>query len=223
MQHRLLAIALTATLGGCVSLAPKYTQPQPPVPAEWPEGAAYEASGPGAAAVSQIGWREFYADDRLRTVVELSLANNRDLRISTVNIERARALYRIRRADQFPTIEAVASGTVQRIPGSLSPTDDGSTYREYRVEVGFASYELDVFGRVRNLKDLALQEYLAFVETQRSGHISLVAEVAAVWVTLATDQPAVSPGYPRMSDPTKPPSGRVGARSRGPHQRGDGA
>ena len=181
-------LALTSLLGGCVNLAPKYKQPQSPVPPEWPQGAAYAASTPGAAEVSEIGWREFYRDERLRTVVELSLTNNRDLRMSTLNIERARAVYRIRRADQFPTIEAVASGTAQRIPGSLSPTDDGSTYREYRVEVGFASYELDVFGRVRNLKDLALQEYLAFVETQRSGHISLVAEVAAVWVRLATDQ-----------------------------------
>ena len=187
MENRLLAIALTATLGGC-SLAPKYKQPQPPVPAEWPHGPAYEASTPGAAAVSQIGWREFYADDRLRTVVAQSLTNNRDLRIATLNIERARALYRIQRADQFPTIEAVASGTVQKIPGSISPTGDGSTYRDYRVEVGFASYELDLFGRVRNLKEQALQEYLAVVETQRSAYLSLVGEVAAVWVTLATDQ-----------------------------------
>jgi len=138
--------------------------------------------------VSQIGWREFYRDERLRTVVDQSLTNNRDLRIATLNIERARALYRIRRADQFPTIEAVASGNAQRIPGSISPTGDGSTVRDYRVEVGFASYELDLFGRVRNLKDQALQEYLAVVETQRSARISLVAEVAAVWVTLATDR-----------------------------------
>ncbi len=184
----LALIALTATLGGCVSLAPKYTPSPPPVPADWPQGPAYRASAPGAAAVSEIGWREFYRDGRLRTVVEQSLTNNRDLRIATLNIERARALYRIRRADQFPTIEAVASGTAQRIPGSLSPAGDGSTYRDYRVEVGFASYELDLFGRVRNLKEQALQEYLAVVETQRSAYLSLVAEVAAVWVTLATDQ-----------------------------------
>ena len=186
--HSLVLLALTAAFVGCVSLAPKYEQPPPPVPAEWPQGAAYEASTPGAATASQIGWREFYRDERLRTVVEQSLATNRDLRIATLNIERARALYRIRRADQFPTIEAVASGTAQRIPGSISPTGEGSTVRDYRVEVGFASYELDLFGRVRNLKQQALQEYLAVVETQRSAHISLVAEVAAVWVTLGSDQ-----------------------------------
>jgi outer membrane protein, multidrug efflux system len=183
----LVVIALTAALGGC-SLAPKYKQPQPPVPAEWPQGPAYEASSPSAAMVSEIGWGEFYADDRLRHIVELSMANNRDLRMSTLNIERARAVYHIQRADQFPTIEAVASGTAQKIPGSISPTRDGSTYREYRVEVGFASYELDLFGRVRNLKEQALQQYLAIVETRRSAYISLVAEVAAVWVTLASDQ-----------------------------------
>ena len=186
-QPWLVLIALPAALGGC-SLAPRYTPPQPPVPAEWPRGAAYEASTSGAATVSEIGWREFYRDGRLRTVVEQSLTNNRDLRIATLNIERARALYRIRRADQFPTVEAVASGTAQKIPESISPTGDGSTYRDYRVEVGFVSYELDLFGRVRNLKEQALQEYLAVVETQRSAYLSLVSEVAAVWVTLATDQ-----------------------------------
>ena len=186
-QAWLVVIALTAALGGC-SLAPKYKQPQPPVPAEWPQGPAYEASSPSAAMVSEIGWGEFYADARLRHIVELSLANNRDLRMSTLNIARARAVYHIQRADQFPTIEAVASATAQKIPGAISPTRDGSTYRENRVEVGFASYELDVFGRVRNLKEQALQEYLAIVETQRSAYISLVAEVAAVWVTLASDQ-----------------------------------
>ena len=106
----LVLLVLTAALGGCASLAPKYTQPQPPVPAEWPQGAAYEASTPGASAVSEIGWRDFYRDGRLRTVVELSLTNNRDLRIATLNIERARAIYRIRRADQFPTIEVVGNG-----------------------------------------------------------------------------------------------------------------
>jgi len=168
-----LLLALTA-LNGC-SLAPKYTPPQLPVPAEWPQGAAYETSTPVAATVSEIGWREFYRDERLRTVVDQSLTNNRDLRIATLNIERARALYRISRADQFPTIEALASV-------------EASTVRDYRIDVGFASYELDLFGRVRNLKDQALQEYLAVVETQRSAHISLVAEVAAIWVTLATDR-----------------------------------
>jgi multidrug efflux system outer membrane protein len=184
-ESRLVLLALT--LGGC-SLAPKYTPPQLPVPAEWPQGAAYKASTPGAATVSQIGWREFYRDERLRTVVEQSLTNNRDLRIATLNIERARALYRIRRADQFPTVGAVASESAERTPGSISPTGEGSTFRSYRVEVGFASYELDLFGRVRNLKEQSLQEYLAIAETRRSAQISLVSEVAATWLTLATDQ-----------------------------------
>ena len=181
-------LALTPALAGCANLAPKYQQPQAPVPAEWPQGAAYDPSPSAAAPVSGIDWREFYRDERLRTIVELSLSNNRDLRIATLNIERARALYRIQRADQFPTIEAVASGTAQKTPGSLSPTAQGSTYRDYRIEVGFASYELDLFGRVRNLKQQALQEYLAIVEIQRSAQISLIAEVAAVWVRLATDR-----------------------------------
>ena len=158
------------------------------MPAEWPQGAAYGTHSPGAAAVSDIGWRAFYRDGRLQTVVEQSLINNRDLRVATLNIERARALYRIRRADQFPTIEALASGSAQRIPGSISTTGEGSIVGDYRIGVGVTSYELDLFGRVRNLKAQALQEYLAVVETRRSAQISLVAEVAAAWLTHATDQ-----------------------------------
>lgn len=180
-------LALMSALAGCANLAPKYRPPLAPVPAEWPQGAAYETSM-SAGAVSAIDWREFYRDERLRTVVELSLLNNRDLRLATLNIERARALYRIQRADQFPTIEAVVSGAAQKTPGALAPTGVGATYRDYRVEVGFTSYELDLFGRVRSLKQQALQEYVAVVETQRSVQISLVAEVAAVWMRLATDQ-----------------------------------
>ena len=121
-------------------------------------------------------------------MVALSLANNRDLRIATLNIERARALYRIQRADQLPTIQAVASETAQRLPASLSPNGRSTTLHDYRAEVGFASYELDLFGRVRNLKESARQEYLATAETQRSAHISLVAEVAAAWLTMGADQ-----------------------------------
>lgn len=179
-------IAVTVVLGGC-SLAPKYSRPAPPVPAEFPQGPAYAGSSADAAQVSDIGWRQFYLDDRLRSVIALSLANNRDLRVATLNIERARATYRIQRADQFPTIQASASAATQRTPASLSPTATGETTEEYRVGPGFASYEIDLFGRVRNLKEEALQEYFAVAETRRSVQISLVAEVSAAWLTRGSD------------------------------------
>ena len=181
----LATLVAAVAFAGC-SLAPKYTRPQAPIPAAWPEAAA-DGADINAPQAAEVGWRQFYLDDRLRSVIALSLANNRDLRIATLNIDRAQAAYRIHRADQFPTIQAAASAAAQRTPVSLSPTGHAVTTEEYRVGPGFASYELDLFGRVRNLKEQALQEYLAIAETRRSAQISLVAEVAAAWMTTDSD------------------------------------
>jgi outer membrane protein TolC len=117
----------------------------------------------------------------------LALANNRDLRLASLNVEKAQAQYRIKRADLFPTLDASVSGTHSRTPGSLSNTGTAVTSHDYSAQLGLSSYELDVFGRVRNLRDEALENYLALTETRRSTQISLVAEVATAWLTLAAD------------------------------------
>ncbi|OHS10949.1 transporter, partial [Pseudomonas sp. HMSC75E02] len=91
---------------------------------------------------------------------------------------------RIQRAELFPAVSASAEDTRQR---ALS---DGTTAvsSQYSVGLGVSSYELDLFGRLRNLKDAALEDYLALEQTRRSTQISLVAEVASAWMTLAADQ-----------------------------------
>jgi multidrug efflux system outer membrane protein len=177
-------------LAGCASMAPDYSRPEAPVPHDWPSGAAYENNGEQAekAPVAELPWREFFADEKLRTLIGLSLENNRDLRVAALNIERAQAQYRIQRAELFPFVNATGSGSVQRQPAVLSPTRKAGTVEQYSVGLGFTSYELDFFGRVRSLRGQALEEYFASEEARRSAQITLISEVARSYLTLAADR-----------------------------------
>ena len=176
------AAAVTA-LAGCMSLAPKYERPQAPVRSDWRVETA-TATGPSA---QDLPWAQFFADPRLRSLIELTLANNRDLRIATLNIERTRALYQIQRAQLFPSVVASGSGNNQRISGELSPTGQPEISRSVSAAVGIVSYEVDLFGRIRSLNEQAAYQYLATEESRRAAQIALVSEVAGQWLALATD------------------------------------
>ena len=170
-------------LGGCVNLAPPYERPEAPVAGQW----LAAVSLPKGQVSADIKWQQFFTDSRLVQLQALALANNRDLRLASLNVEKARAQYRIKRADLFPTLDTSVSGTHSRTPGSLSSSGTAATTHDYSAQLGLSSYELDVFGRVRNLRDEALEDYLALSETRRSTQISLVAEVGTAWLTLAAD------------------------------------
>ncbi len=174
----------------CASMAPKYTRPTAPVPTEWPSGAAYKenAAKMGERSATDVTWQEFFMDKQLQKLIALALENNRDLRIAARNIERAQALYRIQRADLFPTVIAAGSVLVQREPAGVSGTSQSLSLHQYSIDLGFSSYELDLFGRVRSLKDQALEEFFATEEARRSVQISLVAEVASSYLALAADK-----------------------------------
>jgi outer membrane protein, multidrug efflux system len=181
--HPLTISALTAALllAGCVNLAPTYERPAAPVPASYPEAKA------DGAASADIAWQDFFADAKLRGLIELALANNRDLRVAILNIEQSRAQYRIQDAATVPGVNASGSGTAARTPASLSGTGAAVTSHQYSATLGVSAYELDLFGRVRNLSDQALEEYLATEQARRSTQISLVAEVASAYLTWAAD------------------------------------
>lgn len=183
---RTLALAL-AVLGAsaCTTLAPDYQRPAAPVAASWPASAGERDAA--AAVAADLAWHEFFEDERLRRVVELALAHNRDLRVAALNIEQARAQYRIQRAEQFPALGLSASQNAQRVPGDLNASGESMLSRQYGVSLGIASWELDFFGRVRSLRDAALEQYLASEEAHRSARLSLVAEVGGAWLQLAAD------------------------------------
>lgn len=187
LRMRSLVVALSAaTLGAC-SMIPAYERPAAPVPASFPQAAPSEASA-AAQQAEAVAWRDYFADARLREVIALALQNNRDLRVAALNIERARAQYGIQRADLFPTITASGGQSAQRVPGDLNSSGASTVSRQYSANLGFASYELDFFGRVRSLEEQALQTYLGTEEARRSAQISLVAEVANAWLRLAADR-----------------------------------
>jgi multidrug efflux system outer membrane protein len=185
-----LILGVIVTLVAGCNLAPTYSRPEAPVPAAWPGGPAYkqQAAESGAAAAADIQWRDFFVDERLQKVIDLALANNRDLRVAALNVQRTQALYRIQRAELLPTVDARGTFSKERVPGILSQAGQPSTVELYNVNLGVSSWEIDLFGRIRNLKDAALEQYLATEQARASAQITLVAAVANTYLTLAADR-----------------------------------
>ena len=185
----LCLILITLLPGGC-TLAPEYKRPTSPVPADWPTGAAYQPAGAASNApmASELKWHEFFTDETLQKIIAMALENNRDLRLAALNVERARALYGIQRAELLPTIHGVGSGSKERVPADLSKTGSRMTSERYDVDLGIISWEIDFFGRIRSLKDRALEEYLATDQARRSAQLLLVSTVANAYLALAADR-----------------------------------
>ncbi|MDB5917562.1 MAG: multidrug transporter, partial [Massilia sp.] len=163
---------------GC-ALQPVYQRPAAPVGA-YPAGPAYKdlPGGPGATTLpaAAIGWRNFLADARLQRLVALALANNRDLRIAVLNMEKVEAQYRVQRAGLFPQINASASTARSGSPGAGA----GASY-----SAGIAaSWEPDFFGRLHSLSDSAAEQYLASAYARQAAAILLVANVANQYLTV---------------------------------------
>jgi multidrug efflux system outer membrane protein len=176
MKQLTSALLLAGVLTGC-SLAPTYQRPEAPIATAYPAD-----PGQGAAAASTTGWREFFPDQRLQTLIAAALDNNRDLRIAALRIEEARAQYNIQSADLLPTFNAGVSGSRARTAAGVSPLGVSTLGTAYQVGLNLASFELDFFGRVRSLNDASLAQFLATEEAARSAHISLIAEVAKAYL-----------------------------------------
>lgn len=167
--------------GGCTSMAPAYQRPAAPVPASLPGGSAT-----GTATAAALPWRAFVREPRLQRILDQALAQSRDLRKAVLQIETARAQYRIQRAQQLPSVDAIA-----QVAGSRSivgPGNATATGALYSAQVGLSAWEIDVFGRLRSLSDARLQAYLSTVEAARAARISLIAEAASAYLTLAADR-----------------------------------
>ncbi len=189
-KHTLITVFMALMLMGGCTLMPEYTRPASPVPEMLPT-TADKVPETGAPA-AELDWKTFITDPGLQQVVTLALENNRDLRIATLNIEKAAALYRIQRAELFPNLTATATGEKERVPANLSATGTPYTSELYTAGVGIASWELDLFGRVRSLKAQARQQYLS-TEHARSGvQLSLIAGVTGSYLTLAADRESLT-------------------------------
>jgi outer membrane protein, multidrug efflux system len=185
-------------LAGC-SLIPAYHRPALPVAQQWPSASASPtvAGGAGELAAADIGWRDFFTDPAQQDLIALSLENNRDLRVAALNVAGAQAQYRFDRANLFPAIDATASLERSRTPGDVF---GGSGFgaageeniREYSLGAGVASWELDLFGRIRSEAREAQEAYLSDTDTQLSVQISLIAQVASEYLTWLADREALA-------------------------------
>ena len=178
-----LRLLLFFVLSGCVSMAPSYQQPPLPVATAYPDAPPTVQTETGQATIA-TGWRDYFADPRLQTLIKLALDNNRDLRTAVLRVEEASAVYGIQRAEQFPTIGAQAGVDRSRVPADISPTGNPVEGSQYHVALGLASWEIDFWGRVRNLKEAALENYLVTDAARRAAAISLVAQVANSYLSL---------------------------------------
>ncbi|WP_080410198.1 efflux transporter outer membrane subunit [Burkholderia ubonensis] len=189
---RVLPLALGVALAAC-SMEPTYQRPDAPIPSAYPGGPAYSTPGANAGqqngpAAADLGWRQFFVDPQLQQLIARALANNRDLRIATLNIDAARAQYRLQRAAQFPEIDANLGLNSQRLSPGLRAPGQSPLINTFAAGVGLTNFEIDLFGRVRSMSHAAQEQYLATVEAQRSVHISLVAEVGNAYLTLMADR-----------------------------------
>ena len=179
IRRSYLGLSLAALATGC-NLAPHYVRPAAPVPQQFPQGAAY---APAVDQPAGLPWRTLITDAKLRTVIEQALANNRDLRAAVANIASARATYHVARSAQLPTIGADAGATIQR-----GITSSRNSLNSYSADVGISSFEIDLFGRLKNLTKADFEQYLATVAGTRSTRITLIGETATAYVTLASDK-----------------------------------
>jgi multidrug efflux system outer membrane protein len=182
-------IGFFAMLSGC-TMAPGYTRPEAPIPADWPSGAAYQETltTSGSPTSSELKWQEFFTDERLQRVIETALNNNRDLRLAALNVQRARALYGIQRAELLPTVDAIGVWSKYRVGTDFVSAGKERTVEQYSVDLGVTSWEIDFFGRLRSLKDRALEQFLATEQARRSAQVLLISSVANAYLKIAADR-----------------------------------
>lgn len=174
LSRGLLVSTLPIALTACMNLQ----APKPAIKSDIPQNFALANTG---NSIATQGYKQFFADTRLLQVIEISLNNNRDLRTATLNIQRAQQQYQISKNDQLPTIGANGSA-VRQVNPSANPNNPYSTFQ---VGLGMTAYELDFWGRVKSLKDVALNNYFATQSAREATQISLVSQVSQAWLDYA--------------------------------------
>lgn len=168
-KFKLLTLSAIFVLAGC-SLAPDYQRPALPVPQQFSLSQNSLVSAPGE--YQDTGWRTFFVDDQVKALIGEALINNRDLRMATLKVQEARAQYGVTDADRYPQITAGSSGTYS---GKLK--GDSSTDREFEAGLNL-SFDLDFFGRLKNMSEAERQNFFASEEARRAVHILLISNVS---------------------------------------------
>ncbi len=189
MNRRLVAstvLAMSASVVACTSLEPTLPKVDASLPTSWslqPKMADAAAVAGMEQTAVDIGWRDLFKAEELQSVVSIALQNNRDLRVALFNVDRARAMYRVQRASRFLAVQ----GDMTMMRESRGASSGPGTSDTYSAALGIPAFELDLFGRLRSLSQASLQRVLAQEEARRSAQLSLIAEVANAYLTLAAD------------------------------------
>lgn len=168
-KFKLLTLSAIFVLAGC-SLAPDYQRPALPVPQQFSLSQNALVSAPGE--YQDTGWRSFFVDSQVKALIGEALVNNRDLRMAVLKVQEARAQYGVTDADRYPQLTAGSSGTYS---GKLK--GDSSTDREFEAGLNL-SFDLDFFGRLKNMSEAERQNFFASEEARRAVHISLISNVS---------------------------------------------
>jgi multidrug efflux system outer membrane protein len=190
-------------LGAC-SLAPTYHRPASPVPPSWPVGDAYLAQS--ERILPEVSYSDIFRDPRLQQIISQAIANNRDLRIAAANIVRARAQYRVQRAEILPVIDASASaGYSDTGDASSNGTGTGTNGRRasFSADIGTTAFEVDLFGRIRSLSAAALNRYFASEAAARATRLTLTGDIADAWLAYAADQSLLAIAAQTVASATK--------------------
>lgn len=170
-KYSLTAIGVSIALSAC-NLAPKYEQPNIELPA--PQFSYNANNEYQAIQAASLGWQDYFADPRLHRLIELGLKNNTDLRTANLNVEQVRAQYAITRSAELPSLHGSAGAT-------RSGSEMRGTSNSYSIGLGISAFELDLWGRVRNTSEAALQSYFATTASRDATHLSLVSTIAKAY------------------------------------------
>lgn len=169
-------VALAFTMSSC-SLVPEYFRPAAPVPETYPG----QSNNESVTEAPPLTWQSYFADADLQKLIEVGLEHNRDLKTAVLRMDEAKATYGIQKADRLPTIQGNLNYDRNRTVFSSSQAFEAELYK---AGVGISDYEVDVFGRVKNLTQAALEQYLAVTENRQAIQATLVSEIATQYVNL---------------------------------------
>ena len=197
MRKSLSVAALAVLLSSC-TMIPDYTQPDFSAAPEWSEVPGYNVPE-GEFQISDLDWKEYFDSSELWLVIGTALQNNKDLKQAALRVDEARALYRINRADLLPGINATGSATIRQSSDesgrSASSAAAGASASAgavktelYEANLGVASYELDLFGKIRSQNEAAINEYIATEYARDVVRNVLIAETANAYLQLLADQ-----------------------------------
>lgn len=184
---RYLIILLIMFIASC-SFLPQYSKPDAPIPKELPKDGIYSnLNYDNSTQINELKWREFFSDSKMKKVIEIALENNRDLKLAILNVEASRLMYGIKRAEIYPSLYASTGASKSRVSDDFSATGKGYVKDQYSVNFGLAEWEIDFFGKIRSMKESALEQFFAARENRRAAQIAIISEVSRAYLALASD------------------------------------